>query len=130
MSAPGEGPDVYDLKGPGIELTYRRDSGKLDVKGDDHLLTQEDLDAPATVDPHTGLHVTATLLDSSRDGTRVMLTLMLPEVSEGARRVAVQDVTGVVVVTRSFKNRVGGPPPVLQSYDDVRRVEGTVAPAD
>ncbi len=129
MSATQRAPDVYHLEGEGIELTYRAGEGKLDVSGDEQLLTQRDLDAHATVMPDTGLYVAATLLDSSRDGTRVVLTLLVPEVSS-PRRVRTQEITGVAVVTRSFKDRVGGPGPVLQSYDDVRHLAGTALPAD
>jgi hypothetical protein len=122
--------DVYRLKGPGIELSYRRADGKLDISGDDGLLTQDDLDAHATAESETGLHVTATLLDSSRNGTRVTLTLLLPELSEAPRRVRAQEVTGVAIVTSSFRHLLDGPPPVLQRHDDVRRLEGTAVPAD
>ncbi len=131
MSDEGTRADVYHLKGPGIELTYRRSDGKLDITGDDHLLVHDALEALVTVEPEIGLHLTATLLDSSRSGSRLTLTLLLPEVSWG--REASRDpeaVTGVAVVTQSFKNAVGGPPPVLQSHDDVRRLEGTASPAD
>ena len=120
--------EIYHLKGPEIELSYRRSANKLDIAGDDHLLTQDDLDAHTTSASEAGLHITATLLESSRNGTKVVLILLLPDVSTaGHEPIAV---TGVAVVTRSFKDVVGGPPPVLQSYDDVRRLEGTVSPAD
>jgi len=123
--------DLYHLKGPGIELTYRRRDGKLDITADDHLLGQDALDALATVEPEIGLHVAATLLESDRSGRRHTLTLLLPEVSWGPG--TSQDpeaVTGVAIVTKSFKNAVGGPPPVLQSHDNVWRLEGTASPAD
>ena len=129
MRASENATDVYHLKGQGIELTYRAREAKLDVSGDEQLLTQDDLDAHATAMPDTGLHVAATLLESSRNGTRVVLTLLVPEVSS-PRRVRSQEITGVAVVTRSFKDRVGGPGPVLQSYDDVRHLAGTALPAD
>ncbi len=123
--------DVYHLNGPGIELSYRRSDNKLDITGDDHLLNRDNLDALATVEPEIGLHLTATLLESSRNGTRVTLTLLLPEVSRmpetGEEPTAV---TGVAIITSSFKDVVGGPPPVLQNYKEVRRLEGTVSPAD
>jgi len=122
--------DVYRLNGPGIELSYRRGDGKLDITSDDQLLNQDDLDAHATAESETGLHVTATLLESSRDGTRVTLTLLLPELSEAPRRVRTQQVTGVAIVTSSFRHLVEGPPPVLQRHDDVRRLEGTAVPGD
>ena len=116
--------DVYRLSGEGIEISYRRGDGKLDISGggDDHLLNQ--------TDPETGLHVSATLLESSRNGTKVMLTLLVPELREGPRRVRTQEVTGVAVITSSFRNLVDGPPPVLQSHGDVRRLEGIALPAD
>lgn len=123
--------DVYHLKGPGIELTYRRSEGKLDIAADDRVLASEALDAPAKVEPDFGLLVTATLLDSDRGGGRHMLTLLLPEVRWGPE--ASQDpeaITGVAIVTRSLEHAVGGPPPVLQRHDDVRRLEGTATAAD
>jgi hypothetical protein len=122
--------DVYRLEGSGIELTYRRGDEKLDVSSDDELLNQDDLDAHATADPETGLRVTATLLESSRNGTRVTLTLLLPEVSGAPRRVRTQQVTAVAIVTSSFRDLLEGPPPVLQRHDDVRRLEGTAVPVD
>lgn len=122
--------DVYRLEGSGIELIYRRGDEKLDISSDDELLNQDDLDAHATADPETGLHVTATLLESSRNGTRVTLTLLCPEVSAAPRRVRPQQVTAVAIVTSSFRDLLEGPPPVLQCHDDVRRLEGTAVPAD
>jgi hypothetical protein len=122
--------DVYRLEGSGIELTYRRGDEKLDISSDDELLNQDDLDAHATADPETGLRVTATLLESSRNGTRVTLTLLLPEVSGAPRRVRTQQVTAIAIVTSSFRDLLEGPPPVLQRHDDVRRLEGTAVPVD
>ncbi len=122
--------DVYRLKGAGIELTYRRSDGRLDITGDDHLLNHDDLDARATVAPEIGLQVTATLLESSRAGTRVVLTLLLPEVSWPEATQEPEEVTGVAIVTSSFKDAVSGPPPVLQKHDDVRRLEGTASRGD
>src|SRR5918995_5439008 len=98
MSAERVRAEVYDLKGPGIELTYHRSDGKLDITGDDHLLAHDALDARATVEPEIGLHLTATLLHSSRAGTRVMLTLLLPEVSwEPGTSQDPEKVTGVAI---------------------------------
>ena len=120
--------DEYHLTGAGLELTYRRGDRKLDITGDEPLLTHEGLDVKATGNAEMGLHLTATLLDSSRNGTRILLTVLLPEVSWKSK--ADQDsekVTGVAIVTRSFKGVVGGPPAVLQSHDDVRQLEGTAS---
>jgi hypothetical protein len=132
MSDEGTPAAVYRLKGTGIELTYRQSESKVDIKSeDDSLLTHDALDVVATAEPDLGLHLTATLLDSSRNGTRVMLTLLLPEVRLAAGTSADPEaITGVAIITRSFENLVGGAPPVLQSYDDVRRLEGTASPPD
>ena len=54
---------LYELTGPGLTVRYRQDDGKLDLTGDDHLLTNDDLDAETTVDPVIGVRVTATLID-------------------------------------------------------------------
>jgi hypothetical protein len=118
--------DVYELEGSGIKLEYRRCDGKLNISGgDDHLLNTDNLDAEVAVEPDTGLHVTATLLDSSRNGTRVTLTLLLPELRETPGRLGTMKVTGVAIVTSSFRDLVDGQPPVLQSQGEVHRLEGT-----
>ena len=127
MAAVTTGRGVYRLKGAGIELTYRRDEGKLDVTGENSLLTHEGLDAGVEAAPDTGLLVTATLLESSRNGTRIMLTLMLPELGDGPKSGEAQEISGVAVVASSFKDVVGGPPLVLHSYEDVWRLEGDVS---
>jgi hypothetical protein len=132
MSEEGTRAEIYDVKGPGIELTYRRSDGKVDINSeDDSLLRQEDLDVVETVEPEVGLHLTATLLPSTRAGTRIMLTVLLPEVrwppgTEGDS----EAITGVATVSESFE-RFGGhhPPPVRQSYGDPRRLEGTASRA-
>lgn len=117
---------VYELTGPGLTVRYRQDDGKLDLTGDDHLLTNDDLDAEATVDPVIGVRVTATLIDSTRNGTRVTLTLLLPEVGwdGGAES---HEVTGVAIVTRSFRDLVAGPPQVLQLHEEPRPLRGTAS---
>jgi hypothetical protein len=117
---------LYELAGPGLAVRYRQDDGKLDLTGDDHLLTQEDLDAEATVDPVIGVRVTATLIDSTRNGTRVTLTLLLPEVGWDGTAES-HEVTGVAIVTRSFRDLVGGPPQVLQRHEEPRPLRGTVS---
>ena len=115
--------DTYALRGDGIEIRYRRAAGMLDVKGEGGLMNHEGLKVTVTADPVTGLHLSATLLDSARDGSRFTLCMVVPDVSSEAPR----DVTGIAFVTRSFHKRVGGPPPVLQRYDEPRLLTGTVS---
>jgi hypothetical protein len=117
-------PTFYDLKGPGLEITYRRGDGELDAKVDDS--SYEALEADLTAAPDSGIFVNAVLLPSSRNGTKVTLTLLLPEVKwELTRRLSESaEVTGVAVVTDSYKDLVDGPPPVLQKYE-ARPLEGT-----
>jgi hypothetical protein len=117
-------PRVYDLKGPGLEITYRRSDGKLDAKIDES--SYEELEADLTAAPESGIFVNAVLLPSSRNGTRITLTLLLPEVKwELTRKLSESaEVTGVAVVTDSYRDLVGGPPPVLQKYE-ARPLEGT-----
>ena len=122
--------DVYHLSGPGIAVSYRRSDSKLDVSGEGQL-ARDDLDARETVMLEIGLLVTATLLDSTRNGTRLTLTLLLPDVCwtpDMTEEPAA--VTGVATITHDFNGVVGGPPPVLKKYTDARPLEGTASPAD
>jgi hypothetical protein len=117
-------PRIYDLKGPGLEITYRRSDGELDARIDD--ASYEALAADLTAAPEIGIFVNAVLLPSSRNGTRITLTLLLPEVKWQLTRKLSEsaEVTGVAVVTDIYKNLVDGPPPVLQKYE-ARPLEGT-----
>jgi hypothetical protein len=122
--------EVYDLTGPGLSVTYRR-SGELAVEGNEWpWLSDNTLDADVTVAPEIGMFVTAVLLPSSRDGTRVTLTLLLPETNWQPSRVPHRsDVTGVAIITRIFTDVVGGAPPILQAYE-VRPLKGTASDYD
>jgi hypothetical protein len=115
---------VYELKGAGLEITYRRSDGELDAKIDGS--SYEKLDADLAVEPEIGMLVTAVLLPSSRNGTRVTLTLVLPEARWELTRALSEtaEVTGVAVVTDHYKDLVSGPPPVLQKHR-MRPLEGT-----
>jgi hypothetical protein len=112
MEATMNGTTKYELRGPGIEITYRK--GELSVNGDqsylqDHQFTGDDsLDESAT---NIGNMVTAVLDENIRVGTKVLLTLLLPDVSpqDGAEG---EQVTGVAVIT----NAVGGSS-VEQEYE-------------
>lgn len=116
-------PTVYDLKGPGLEVTYRRSDGELDARIDES--SYEKLAADLNT-AETGMVVNAILLPSSRNGTRISLTLLLPEVKWRLTRKLSEtaEVTGVAIVADIYKDLVDGPPPVLQKYE-ARPLEGT-----
>jgi hypothetical protein len=119
--------EVYDIKGPGWGITYRPRDGELTIESEEwSQLSGDKLDHDVTVVPGVGMLITAVLLDSSRNGTRLTLTVLLPEASWEPSRVRRHaDVTGVATVTGDFTNLVGGPPPVLQKYEPVLPLEGT-----
>jgi hypothetical protein len=106
-----------------LEITYRRSDGELDARIDER--SYENVEANLTLEPETGILVNAVLLCSSRNGTRITLTLLLPEVRWRLTRKLTEraEVTGVAVVTDTYKDLVDGPPPVLQKYE-ARPLEG------
>jgi hypothetical protein len=113
---------TYELRGPGIEVTYRR--GGLTVNGDASSLqgrhfTDDQLEES---DIGIGHLVTAVLVPITRYGCRIILTLLLPktDLPEGA---AGEEVTGAAVITNQNELLVV---PVLQLYD-VRPLTGTVS---
>ncbi len=119
--------NLYLLKGPEIEVTYRPGGNKLDVAGDDPMFG-DDMEATCT-ESDIGMHITATLLEASRTGTRTMLALLLPVViwRPGASRDPAP-VTGLAIIVSSFRDAMsGGRPPALHRYDDVRRLEGSAS---
>jgi hypothetical protein len=119
---------VYTLKGHGIEITYKTKERELTVVGDDlRVATDGKLDVEHAVEQEVGSLVTAVLLPSTRNGTRITLTLLLPRVDLAADQPGAHEVTGAAIVTNHFENVVGGAPPVLQSYD-VRPLRGSVSP--
>lgn len=123
--------DVYHLKGSNIEVTYRRSVGKLDVTFADEAhasFGRNDVEVAETA-AKDGLHLTATLLESTRAGMGILFTLLLPDVQWALRMSpSAENVTGVATVTSSFEHLVGRSSPVLQSYSDPWLLEGTAAP--
>lgn len=118
----------YQLQGAGIEIRYR--DGDLFVDGEgDHLLEQRHFgDDLTTVTTEIGTLIRAVLLPSSRNGTRVTLTLLLPDVN-ATEDVTECEVTGAAIITREFHDLVGGPPTVLQAYD-IRPLAGSATRPD
>jgi hypothetical protein len=119
---------VYALKGHGIEITYKTKERELTVVSDDlRVSTDGKLEVERAVEREIGALVTAVLLPSTRNGTRITLTLLLPDVNLAAGQTASGEVTGAAIVTQHFENVVGGAPPVLKSYD-VRPLRGSASP--
>ena len=116
----------YTLTGPGLEIEYSPRDGELTVESEDWpQVSGETLETTVTEERDIGTLVTAVLLPSSRNGTRVTLTLLLPETEfEVSRAPKKADATGVAVFTSNFKEVVGGPPQVLQKYEALS-LEGT-----
>jgi hypothetical protein len=117
----------YDLRGPGIEIKYN--DGDLLIEGDDPLLPANQIlredenlsEAPDGI----GSLITTELLASSRNGTRVTLSLILPDVGFTGDE-ATPEVTGVAIITRQFEDVMGSRPAVLQSYG-VRTLTGSAS---
>ncbi|MEU7436143.1 hypothetical protein AB0B07_35725 [Streptomyces sioyaensis] len=116
-------PITYDLRGPGIEITYKK--GDLSITGDDvptqHFQQDGEFVTAAT---EMGTEITAVLLSASRNDTKITLKLVLPDVV--LKDTTRSDVTGAAIITRQFRDVLGGPPDVLQSYD-VRPLTGSAA---
>lgn len=120
--------DVYRVKGPGIEITYRRQDNRLEVAGDDSLLARADDPTLAAVETESGLLVTATLLPSDRGGTRHMLVILLPEVHRAAESPGgSHPVTGLAIRTTARLGGTSVPVGAVQKYSDAIRVEGTAS---
>jgi len=120
--------DVYKVEGPGIEITYRRQDGRLEITGDDSLLARADDATLAAVETESGLLVTATLLPSDRAGRRHMLVILLPEVHRGPESGGgSHPVTGLAIRTTAMLGGTTVPVGAVQQYSDAIRVAGTAS---
>jgi len=108
----------YDLRGPGIEITCNADG--LRVDGDDFLLKQKYFPGKeegfTRVADDVGEMITVVLLPSSRNGTKVTLSVLLPDTDLSGDG-APSEVTGAAIIAQQFHDRVDGPPAVLQRYE-------------
>ena len=134
MNDKGTPAAVYELKGPGIELTCRRGEGTLDVRLEDESPGGGDgLEVNETAEADIGLHVTTALLPSSRTGLRIMFTALLPEVRWSSETEEdQQEITGVAIVVNSNEHIGGHSPPhagVWHIYDDPLPLKGTASRA-
>lgn len=125
MSSPDASAVTYRLKGPDIEITYDQGTSKLNVtRGGGG---GGDFDVAAAAEPGFGLRITTPLLLSSRNGTEIMLALLLPAVTRHQDS-APETVTGVAIITSSFEQLLFELPAVLHRYDEVMLLEGTATP--
>src|SRR5262245_50222051 len=112
-----------ELTGRDMVVRYSARDKTLLVRSKDLPASDEetfsDVHASAT---DIGQTITVVLLESSRNGTRVLLHVLLPHVTETHEDCAI---TGTAILIRDFNHVVGGPPPVRQAYD-VRPLNGTL----
>ncbi|RZS44728.1 hypothetical protein EV193_101605 [Herbihabitans rhizosphaerae] len=118
----------FRLGGPGIEIEYTTDGDELTVRGHGNCLERDGKSfAGKEISRMTtgyGELVTVTLLDSSRNQTAVRLAVLMPRAvltGEDGKR----PVTGVGMITRDYREVLGGAPPVRHDYD-VRPLSGTM----
>ena len=124
--------EVYRVKDPGLELTYKRRHSELTLEAADDFDLFPAIPgnpsgsymAPAVSDPATGLRADAELF--TEVNRKVILTLLLPEVqwqAIDAERVEFHCVA--IVTVRFFQTYMDDPYP-LHSYH-VRQLTGTVS---
>jgi hypothetical protein len=113
--------DIYELAGGDLRLSLNRSAGTVDFFDEDGRSRDGVPFELVATDEGTGLHVTATLLLSSRNGTRETLNLLIPDVTGDGP----QEISAVAVVVKSFHHRVGGPPDVLQGFATPQLLTGT-----
>jgi len=122
-AVPGE---VYRLKGPDLVIVYRRKRRELTVEISDidlaHLSGSHV--AAAYAEPDIGMRVDAELL--SVLPKKVMLTLLLPEMSWQEIVGESADVNGAAIITRVYWSVYEDRPYPQQSYD-VRELAGTTS---
>ncbi|SDL95025.1 hypothetical protein [Nonomuraea jiangxiensis] len=110
----------YELRGPGIEITYRQ--GDLSLNGDKPYLQDRHFTGDGQLEESSvgiGRLVTAELVPINRSGSEVILTLLLPNtyLQDGA---AGEPATGVAVITETNDSTV-------RQHYDVRPLSGAVS---
>jgi hypothetical protein len=110
----------YQLRGPGLEVTYQK--GELFIDGDrsyleDRHFTEGLSEAPIAA---VGQTVTAVVNESTRSGSEILLTLLLPDANP--RDADGEEITGVAVITDS-----GGMGGSVQQEYETRELSGRVS---
>jgi hypothetical protein len=112
----------FELTGRDIVVRYTAPDKTLVVRSKD--LPGSDEKTFADVHPSStdiGQAITVDLLESSRNGTKVLLHVLLPHVTKAHEDCAI---TGTAILISDFNHVLGGAPPVRQEYD-VRPLKGT-----
>ena len=113
----------FQLAGADLKIGYHNEElsiageglpagGKTTFSGDQITKSKSDI----------GTGLTVVLLNSSRNGTRFLLHLMIPVTTHSEKDITI---TGAAIFVQDFSNVVGGAPHVLQDYD-VRPLTGTM----
>ncbi|MEU0031170.1 hypothetical protein [Streptomyces sp. NPDC006335] len=114
----------YLLSGNNIEVEYQ--DGELRLDGDDHFLKSSrqlsEIDLTRT-ETEIGTLITGVLLDSSRNGTKVTISVLLPDTQFPAE-VNTAEIKSVAIITDDYHHVLGSPPPVLYDYE-IRPLTGT-----
>jgi hypothetical protein len=113
----------FQLSGADLEIHYHNEELTISGKGlpvRDEAVFSGDQIAKSKSD--IGSRMTVVLLNSSRNGTRFLLHLIIPATSPSEEDLAI---TGAAIFVRDFSTLVGGAPHVLQEFD-VRPLTGTM----
>ena len=117
--------EVYRLKGPRLEVTYRRGEAEVTLEIADpdlsHLSGRRGV--AVVTEPDIGMRLDGELL-FSRGGVRVMLTLLLPEIDRGNMDGDAVELNGAAIITHVFRGSVKQVP-AQQSYD-ITELKGTM----
>jgi hypothetical protein len=117
---------LYQLDGEGLSIIYNDRDNTLTVDLDEQQHLSGEHAAHTKALSHLGTLITAELLSSTRNGARITITVLVPEVGwPPSRAPHAADISGVAIITRNFRNVVGGAPPVLEHYDTVVTLTGT-----
>ena len=105
----------FELSGKDIAVRYNARDKTLFVEGKGLPGgSQKTFSGIRTSRSDIGRTITVVLLLSSRNGTQILLRLLVPDTEQSNKDVAI---TGAAILIRDFRNLVGGAPAVLQAYD-------------
>ena len=104
----------FELSGQDISVRYSAHNKTLVVRGKDLVGHDEQTFSDVKLsESDIGATITVVLLDSSRNGTKSLLHLLVPGTARATKDVSI---SGVAIVVSDFSHRVGGAPPVHHAY--------------
>ena len=114
----------FMLTGEGIGVRYTADSGVLLVQGEGLAGTNREFSGEKLVisSSDLGTMMTVCLLKSSRDGTQIRLSVLVPS---GIREPDEASITGAAIIVTDRTRSMGTRRSPLQDYD-VRPLSGTM----